>query len=145
MESELKLFKVTYTSNNPQIKEHVEYLRHTDGEMLQKQMLDVVKFKTSELYGYTSVDVKEITINDFPEVKTFTIDEDKYRVKEDENTKLTSKEAESVVLNTFETNLEGKRYFVFDCNHGVLDKKFNEKLCKFFQDAILKHRSEDKK
>lgn len=53
--------------------------------------------------------------------------------------KLTKEERDRIVLNTWEQELrkgEGKRFFIFDCNNGVLDKEFNEKLRNFLQDAI---------
>lgn len=62
------------------------------------------------------------------------------------NKTLTEEEREKIVLNTWETNLkEGKRFFIFDCNKGVLDKEFNAKLAEFFQDAVKNYKINEMK
>lgn len=54
-----------------------------------------------------------------------------------EGKKLTRKERDRIVLNTYKTKFdEGMRFFIFDCNKGVLDPEFNERLRNFLQDAI---------
>lgn len=61
---------------------------------------------------------------------------------------LTKKEREGIVLNTWNQELhkgEGKRFFIFDCNYGVLDPEFNERLRNFLQDAIKNYNVPDTK
>lgn len=65
---------------------------------------------------------------------------------------LTKRELGSVVLGThtvdaFHKENDGSytdRYFIYDCNNGVLKKEFNERLRNFLQDAIKNYYPEEK-
>ena len=51
-----------------------------------------------------------------------------------------------VVLSTTTEKIQGNaRYFIYDCNNGVVNQEFNEKLRDFLQDAVKNYDPNDKK
>ena len=51
-----------------------------------------------------------------------------------------------VVLGTTMQKVQGdERFFIYDCNNGVINKEFNEKLCDFLKDAVKNYDPKDKR
>lgn len=71
-----KLFKVTLKpENNKSLVQRTEYLKCSTKEILTDSIKSACAAPHSEYFGYRSVEIKEVSINSFPELMQLQIKE----------------------------------------------------------------------